>query len=207
MSRRGGSSGRWIRRQEKDPFVERAAREGWRGRAVFKLQEIQRRERILRPGAVCVDLGSSPGSWSQFAARIVGQNGRVIAIDVLPMEPIPGVEFRRGDFSDPSVAEALRQDLGDRRADLVMSDMAPNITGNRAIDQPRSIGLAEDALFFAEQVLRPGGDFLVKLFQGSGFDEFVASVRERFGKVKIVKPKASRASSREIYLLARDLSM
>lgn len=207
MSRRGGSSSRWKRRQERDPYVEKAVREGWRSRAVFKLEQIQAKERVLRPGMRVVDLGAAPGGWSQLAARIVGARGRVWAVDLLPMEPIAGVEFLQGDFTDSKTLEALRQAMGDEKADLVMSDMAPNISGTRAIDQPRSIGLAEEALLFATEVLAPGGAFLVKLFQGEGFPEFVQRAKEVFGSVKLLKPKASRPESREIYMLARNYGM
>jgi 23S rRNA (uridine2552-2'-O)-methyltransferase len=203
MSRSGGSSRRWRDRQESDPYVERARREGWRARAVYKLEELDKREHFLRRGIVCVDLGSSPGSWSQYVLRRLGPSSRVIAIDLLPMEPIPGVEFILGDFTDPAVLGDLQARCGEHAVDLVLSDMAPNISGNRDIDQPRSMQLAEEALEFASAVLRPGGDFVVKLFQGSGVDEFVAEARRRFARAKLVKPRASRAASREIYLLAR----
>lgn len=204
MSRRTGSSSRWRQRQERDPYVERAVREGWRSRAVFKLEQIQTKERLLKPGMRCVDLGSSPGGWSQYAARVVGPKGTVIAVDLLPMDPVAGVEFLQGDFTTPETLEQLRAALGGQPADLVMSDMAPNISGTRAVDQPRSIGLAEEALLFATEVLRPGGAFLIKLFQGEGFQEFVQSVRAEFRTVRLIKPKASRPESREIYLLARN---
>ena len=207
MSNRGGSGGRWRMRQDKDPYVDAAARQGFRSRAVFKLEQIQAKERILKRGMTCVDLGASPGSWSQFAARVVGAGGGVLALDLLPMDPIPGVCFIRGDFSKPETVAELGALLGDRQADLVMSDMAPNMSGNRAVDQPRSMALAEEALEFAGQVLGPGGTFLVKLFQGAGFDGFAHSVKGRFGKVRLVKPRASRPQSREIYLLARDYRM
>lgn len=207
MSRRSGSSTRWRERQARDPYVERAGREGWRARAVFKLEEIERREHILRRGIYCADLGASPGSWSQLAARRIGPGGRVYAIDILAMDPIEGVEFMVGDFTDRDFVEVLAARIGERGLDLVMSDMAPNISGNRAIDQPRSMALAEAALEFAEAMLKPGGDFLVKLFQGEGIEEFVADARQKFAKVKLVKPKASRANSRETYLLARNYSM
>lgn len=207
MSRRGGSSSRWKRRQERDPYVERAAREGWRSRAVFKLEQIQQKERVLWPGMRVVDLGAAPGAWSQYAAKIVGPRGRVWAVDLLPMEPIPGVEFLHGDFTDPATVEALARAIGDEKIDLVMSDMAPNISGTRAIDQPRSMGLAEEALLFATEVLAPGGTFLVKLFQGEGFPEFVQHARRTLGAVKLLKPKASRPESREIYMLARNHRM
>jgi len=207
MPRRTGSSNRWRQRQERDPYVEQAARAGWRSRAVFKLEQINAKERILRPGVVCVDLGSSPGSWSQLAAKLVSPGGRVIAVDLLPMDPLPGVEFVLGDFTSQETVDALRAALGGAKADLVMSDMAPNITGTRAIDQPRSLALIEEALAFADEVLAPGGALLVKAFQGEGIDEFVKALGTCFGSVKRIKPKASRAESREIYLLARNHGM
>lgn len=207
MSRRSGSSQRWKERQQADPYVERARREGWRARAVYKIQEIDKRERLLRHGQLVVDLGASPGSWCQYAADRIGPNGRIIAIDLLPMEPIVSVEFILGDFSDTATVELLEARCGAQAADLVMSDMAPNISGNRAIDQPRSMQLADEALWFARHVLRPGGDFLIKLFQGSGSDQFVAETRVSFDRVKLLKPRASRTGSREIYLLARGYSL
>jgi 23S rRNA (uridine2552-2'-O)-methyltransferase len=203
MTRRSASSGRWRRRQERDPYVERAGREGWRSRAVFKLDEINAREKLIRRGMVCVDLGAAPGGWSQYAARKVGASGRILAVDLLPMDSIPGVELVTGDFMRPEVLAAVKSALGDRGADLVMSDMAPNLSGSNAIDQPRHLALAEEALLFAEESLNRGGDFLIKLFQGEGFDELVGRVRPKFAKTRLIKPKASRPESREIYLLAR----
>jgi 23S rRNA (uridine2552-2'-O)-methyltransferase len=207
MPRRTGSSQRWRQRQERDIYVEQATRAGWRSRAVFKLEQIQAKERLLRSGGVCVDLGSAPGSWSQLAARLVGPSGRVVAVDVLPMDPIPGVEFLLGDFTAPETLQALRSLLGQAPVDLVMSDMAPNISGNRAIDQPRSMALLDEALLFAREVLRPGGDFLVKAFQGEGIDAFTRELKVHFKTAKTIKPKASRPESREIYLLARSFGM
>lgn len=207
MSRKGGSSARWRARQDADPYVERARREGWRGRAVFKLMEIDKREHLIRRGQTIVDLGAAPGSWSQYAAQRAGPDGRVFALDLLPMYPIPGVEFEQADFTDTEVVQALERRCGQQSVDLVLSDMAPNISGNRAVDQPRSIALAEEALWFAEQVLRPGGDILVKLFQGAGTNEYVELARKRFERARLVKPAASRAKSREIYLLARRFSL
>ncbi len=207
MTRRARSSGRWLQRQERDVYVERAQREGYRSRAAYKLEEIDRKERLLVPGTLCVDLGASPGSWSQLAARKVGRKGRVWAIDLLPMEPIEGVDFLQGDFTDPATAAALRERLGERQVDLVMSDMAPNISGNRAVDTPRSLALAEHALEFARSVLRPGGSLLIKLFQGAGVEDFVQELRAEFTVVRTLKPRASRAESREIYVLARNYGM
>ena len=177
MPRRTGSSQRWRQRQERDIYVEQANRAGWRSRAVFKLEQIQAKERLLESGTVCVDLGAAPGSWSQLAARLVGPAGRVVAVDLLPMEPIPGVDFLEGDFTAPETLQALRELIGDKPVDLVMSDMAPNISGNRAIDQPRSVALLDEALVFAREVLRPGGDFLVKAFQGEGIDGFTRELK------------------------------
>ena len=207
MARRTGSSNRWRQRQERDVYVERAAREGWRSRAVFKLEQINAKERLLRPGVWCVDLGSSPGGWSQLAARLVQPGGRVIAVDLLPMDVIADVEFVQGDFTTPELVAALLDRLGGSKVDLVMSDMAPNISGTRAMDQPRSMALVEEALSFAEDVLKPGGAFLAKAFQGEGLDEFVKELATRFRTVKRIKPHASRPESREIYLLARNYGM
>src|SRR5690606_27748592 len=184
-----------------------AVKEGWRSRAVFKLAQIHEKERLLKPGMRVVDLGASPGGWSQYAARIVGPKGRIWAIDLLPMEPVSGVEFMLGDFTARETLDALKAAIGDEKADVVMSDMAPNISGTRAVDQPRSMGLAEDALWFAAEALAPGGSFIVKLFQGEGFPEFVQRARDDFRQVRLVKPKASRPESREIYMLARNYGM
>lgn len=207
MPRRTGSSQRWRQRQERDIYVEQASRAGWRSRAVFKLEQIQAKEKLLNRGMVCVDLGSAPGGFSQLAAKLVGPTGRVIAIDLLPMEPIPGVEFLQGDFTAPETLEALRNLVGPNPVELVMSDMAPNISGNRTIDQARSLALLDEALLFAREVLRPGGDFLVKAFQGEGIDAFTRDLKREFRTVKTLKPKASRPESREIYLLARRFGM
>jgi 23S rRNA (uridine2552-2'-O)-methyltransferase len=207
MPRRTGSSQRWRQRQERDIYVEQANRAGWRSRAVFKLEQIQDKERLLKPGAICVDLGSAPGSWSQLAVRLVGSTGRVIAIDLLPMEPIPGVEFLQGDFTAPETLESFRNLVGPKPVDLVMSDMAPNMSGNRTIDQPRSLALLDEALAFAREVLKPGGDLLFKAFQGEGIDEVTRELKRDFKTVKTLKPKASRPESREIYLLARSFGM
>ncbi len=207
MPRRTGSSKRWQARQERDIYVEQANRAGWRSRAVFKLEQIQAKERLLTPGTVCVDLGSAPGSWSQLAAQLVGTRGRVIAVDLLAMEPISGVEFLQADFTTAETVAKLKAMLGGMAVDLVMSDMAPNISGNRAMDQPRSVALLDEALLFATEVLKPGGDLLVKAFQGEGIDGFTRDLRRRFTTIKTIKPKASRPESREIYLLARTYGM
>ncbi len=207
MPKRSKSSARWLAEHASDEFVKRAAQEGWRSRAVFKLAQIQDSERLLRPGIRCVDLGSAPGGWSQYAARIVGGRGRIVATDILPMDPIPGVQFVQGDFREESILEQVLREVGADKVDLVLSDMAPNMAGIDAVDQPRSMYLAELALEFADRVLAPGGDMLVKLFQGAGFDEFLKDARRKYGRVQMKKPKASRSRSPEIYLLARQFGM
>jgi len=207
MPKRTKSSARWLAEHASDEFVKRAHREGWRSRAVFKLAEIQESERLLRPGIRCVDLGAAPGGWSQYAARIVGGASRIVATDILPMDEIPGVDFVQGDFREDEVVQALLKTVGAAKVDLVLSDMAPNMAGIDAVDQPRSMYLAELAVEFADRVLAPGGDLLVKLFQGAGFDEIVRDARRRYGRVATKKPKASRSRSPEIYLLARQFGM
>ena len=197
------SSRRWLKEHFDDEFVKRAQREGFRSRAVYKLDEIQQRDRIIRPGMTIVDLGAAPGGWSQYALGLIGRNGRIVAMDILPLDPLPGVEFVQGDFRDEAVLEQLLQTVQGQPIDLVMSDIAPNITGVDAVDQPRAMYLAELATDFAGQVLRPGGDLLVKLFQGEGFDDLVRDLRRHYDKVVIRKPKASRSRSREVYALAR----
>lgn len=201
-TRRSKSSGRWLREHFSDPYVKRAQAEGARSRAVFKLEEIDQRERLLRPGLVVLDLGAAPGAWSQYAARRVGPRGRVVASDILAMPAIPGVEFLQGDAREPAVLEALERMAGPAGVDLLLSDMAPNLSGMAEIDAPRAAYLAELALDLAHTVLKPGGAALIKLFQGAGFQELVALARRRFGRVKFLKPQASRARSPETYLLA-----
>jgi len=198
------SSARWLREHFSDEYVKRAQREGYRSRAVYKLLEIDEKDRLLRPGITVVDLGAAPGGWSQLAVRQVGRHGMVIALDILPMEFLPGVEFLEGDFCEAAVLERLLAVLAGRPVDLVLSDMAPNITGVKAVDQPRGMYLAELAFDFAGQCLRPGGDLLVKAFQGEGFDQFLKDLRNTFSVVSPRKPRASRARSAEQYLLARN---
>jgi 23S rRNA (uridine2552-2'-O)-methyltransferase len=207
MPKRTKSSARWLAEHASDEFVKRAKAEGWRSRAVFKLAEIQERERLLKPGIRCVDLGAAPGGWSQYAARILGASSRIVATDILPMDAIPGVDFVQGDFRDEGVLQQLLSCIGAAKVDLVLSDMAPNMAGIDAVDQPRSMYLAELALEFADRVLAPGGDALVKLFQGEGFDQLIRHARSRYGRVVTKKPKASRTRSPEIYLLARQFGM
>lgn len=204
MSKPRRAGGSWRDRQERDPFVQQARRDGWRSRAVFKLEEIDRKERLLRPDMVCVDLGSSPGGWSQYVTKSLKGRARIVAVDLLAMDSLPDVEFIHGDFQDDNVFAQLLEATGSAGADLVMSDMAPNISGLKAVDQPRSMGLAELALDLAQRVLKPGGSFVCKLFQGEGFDAFVVDTRRSFERVRVMKPKASRAGSREVYLVARN---
>jgi len=198
------SSKQWLRRHVNDPFVQRARKEGYRSRSAFKLTEIDDRDKLLRPGMVVVDLGSAPGGWSQVAAARVGARGRVVAIDLLEMEPIPGVHFLRGDFSADTGLGALEHALAGK-ADVVLSDMAPNMSGIALSDQARSMELAEIAFEFALLHLKRQGGFLVKIFQGAGYDEYLRSLRRRFEKVVVRKPGASRDESAEQYLLARNL--
>lgn len=197
------SSHRWLKEHFSDEYVKRAQRDGYRSRAVYKLDEIQQRDRLIKPGMTVVDLGAAPGGWSQYALPLVGRKGKIMAMDILPMEPLPGVDFLQGDFREDTVLESLMKMLDGREIDLVMSDIAPNISGVEAVDLPRSMYLVELAVDFADQVLKPGGDFLTKVFQGEGFDELVRDLRRRYTKVLIRKPKASRPRSREVYALAR----
>lgn len=207
MSAPRRSSGSWRSRQERDPYVRRARQEGWRSRAVFKLEALVGKDDLLRPGMVCIDLGAAPGGWSQYVSERLGGNVRILAIDLLPMDALPSVEFIQGDFTDTAVLERLLARLGDARADLVISDMAPNISGTKAIDQPRAMYLAELALDLAKQVLRKNGDFVCKLFQGEGADAFIADARNAFRRVRVRKPDASRAGSSEVYLVARNYQL
>jgi 23S rRNA (uridine2552-2'-O)-methyltransferase len=199
--RRG--KGTWMQEQLADPYVRRAHREGARSRALYKLSELIDADRLLRPGMTVVDLGAAPGGWSQHVAQRLGGNGRVLAVDLLEMPSIAGVEFIQGDFHEQHVLDELLQHLDGQGVDLVMSDMAPNLSGQRAVDQPRAMYLAELAMDFAQQWLKPKGALVVKLFQGEGFDQFLAQARQAYEHVKIRKPAASRARSREVYLVAK----
>lgn len=198
---RSKSSGRWLREHFDDPYVKQAQAAGWRSRAVFKLQELHEKYGIIRKGMTVVDLGAAPGGWSQFALQVLDGHGRVIALDVLDMEPLAGVTFIQGDFTEVEPLALLENELNGRQVDLVLSDMAPNMSGMDAVDQPRSMYLAELALEFARQWLKPGGAFVVKVFQGEGFDAFLKECRSAFDKVVVRKPGASRPRSREVYLL------
>ena len=199
---RSKSSTRWLREHFQDPFVKKAQAEGLRSRAAFKLTELIERDRLLRPGMNVVDLGAAPGGWTQVVRESLGDSGRVIALDVLPMQGIAGVDVLQGDFRDAALLARLEALLSGARLDLVLSDMAPNMSGVVLADQARVMELAELALAFAQRWLKPGGAFLVKLFQGAGFDDFVRDLRQGFERVSMRKPKASRARSREVYALA-----
>lgn len=200
---RSKSSHRWLKEHFDDPYVKMAQRDGYRSRASYKLLEIQEKDRILRPGITVVDLGSAPGGWSQVASRVIGNKGRLIASDILPMDSIPDVTFIQGDFTDDAVFSRILEAIGEHPVNLVISDMAPNMSGVREADQPRAMYLCELALDLAGRVLAPGGDFLIKIFQGEGFDTYLRDVREQFDKVLMRKPLSSRGRSREQYLLAR----
>jgi 23S rRNA (uridine2552-2'-O)-methyltransferase len=199
---RSKSSQEWLKEHFDDEFVTRAQQEGYRSRAAYKLLEINGKDKLLKHGMTVVDLGAAPGSWSQIVADIVGEEGLVVALDILPMDPLPGVEVLLGDFQEEEVFNSLLATLGDRPVDIVMSDMAPNMSGMRSIDQPKAMYLCELTLDLARNVLKPGGNMLLKLFQGEGSDEFIKECRKNFRKVVIRKPAASRARSREVYMLA-----
>ncbi|MFV1997007.1 MAG: 23S rRNA (uridine(2552)-2'-O)-methyltransferase RlmE [Acidiferrobacterales bacterium] len=202
-----GSNKQWLRDHVDDEYVRRAQRDGYRARAAYKLQEIDQRDHLLKPGQIVVDLGAAPGSWCQYAISRLGEKGRLIALDLLEMDSIDGVEIIRGDFTEQAVLDHLLARLNGRAVDLVLSDMAPNISGIVSSDLARFAYLLELALVFCGQVLRPGGALLVKAFQGEGFPEFQKALKQRFQTVKSRKPKASRAKSREIYLLAQGFGM
>jgi len=200
---RSKSSKRWLAEHFDDPYVKQAQQQGLRSRAAFKLLELHHKYKLIRKGMCVVDLGAAPGSWSQLVRNIAGPQVKVIAVDLLAMEPLQGVDFIQGDFTEDGPVQALAAMLDKRRPDLVLSDMSPNMSGVEAVDLPRAMYLAELALSFAGQWLRPGGDFLCKVFQGEGFDGFLSLCRSDFNKVVIRKPKASRPRSREVYVLGR----
>ncbi len=195
----------WIKQHVKDPYVKQSQVDGYRSRASYKLLEIVEKDRLIRSGMTVVDLGSAPGGWSQVAARLVGHTGRVHALDLLPMDSIAGVDFIQGDFTEEDIFDDLLKLIENRPVDLVISDMAPNLSGNKAVDQPAVMYLAELAVELAEKVLTINGVFIAKLFQGQGFDPFVLQVRKLFNGVSIIKPDASRSRSREVYLVAKGL--
>ncbi len=200
---RSKSSGRWLQEHFSDQYVKQSQADGYRSRASYKLLELHGKDKLFKPGMLVVDLGAAPGGWCQVAAELVGHKGRVIGSDILPMDALPGVEFVQGDFTEDSVFNELLALMGDTRADLVISDMAPNMSGMASVDQPRAMYLVELALDMARQVLKPGGTFVAKVFQGEGFDPLLAETRLAFQKVVTRKPGASRARSREVYLVAR----
>ncbi len=200
---RSKSSHRWLKEHFSDPYVKKAQAEGMRSRAAYKLEELVERDRLLKPGMVVVDLGAAPGGWSQWVRQALGDGGRVVALDILEMPSLAGVEFIHGDFREDEVLARLEALLNGQAVDLVLSDMAPNMSGVDAVDLPRAMHLAELAMDFADRHLRPGGTFLIKLFQGVGFDEYVRALRKRYDRVVIRKPSASRKRSPEVYALAQ----
>ncbi|MFU8784906.1 23S rRNA (uridine(2552)-2'-O)-methyltransferase RlmE [Aliidiomarina sp.] len=200
--KRSASSSRWLKEHFDDQYVQKAQKRGLRSRAVFKIDEIQQRDKILRPGQTVVDLGAAPGGWSQYVADLQDGKGEVIACDILAIDPIAGVDFLQGDFREEAVLNALLTRIGGAKVDVLLSDMAPNFSGTDAVDQPRSMYLVELALEMCAQVLKPGGSFVVKVFHGEGSDVFLKSVRQAFTSVKVRKPDSSRARSREVYLVA-----
>lgn len=205
MAKRTESSRRWLQEHFNDPYVKKAQASGYRSRAVFKLLEMQERGRLFSPGMTVVDLGAAPGGWSQVLASLVKSSGRVIAMDILPMDPLPGVEIIHGDFADEAILQQLLDTLGEDAPDWVVSDIAPNLSGNPGIDMPRVLYLAELALDFAVKTIKPQGGFLIKIFQGPGSEAFLAEVKRQFKVVTIRKPKASRGRSREVYVVAKGL--
>jgi 23S rRNA (uridine2552-2'-O)-methyltransferase len=200
--KRSASSTRWLQEHVSDPFVQKAQKLGLRSRASFKLEEIQQKDKLIKPGMTVVDLGSAPGSWSQLAAELVGPQGLVIACDILPMDPLAGVAFLQGDFREEAVLNALLERIDGRNVDVVLSDMAPNMSGNGTVDQARSMYLVELALDMCHQVLKKNGSFAVKVFQGEGFEQYVQLVRDVFTTVRIRKPDSSRSRSPETYIVA-----
>lgn len=203
--KRSKSSRQWLNRHINDPFVQEAQRMGWRSRAVFKLKEIQEKDKLIKPGMNIVDLGAAPGGWSQYVGKLLQGRGQIFALDLLPMDPLANVDFIQGDFLDDAILQQLNDKLAGKQIDLVLSDMAPNMTGIKSADQARVMYLAEIALEFVTKTLAPTGAFLVKVFQGEGFDAYLKLLRQTFKKVVIRKPKASRDESAEVYLLALGL--
>jgi 23S rRNA (uridine2552-2'-O)-methyltransferase len=197
-----GSSKRWLQEHFDDHYVQKAQKLGLRSRAVFKIEEIQQKDKLIKPGMTVVDLGAAPGGWSQYSVDQVGDSGQVVACDILEMDPIAGVDFLQGDFREEAVLNTLLERIQGRNVDIVMSDMAPNMSGNQGVDQPRAMYLVELALDMCHQVLKPNGSFIVKVFQGEGFEQYMKDVREAFKVVKTRKPDSSRARSREVYLVA-----
>lgn len=200
--KRSASSTRWLNEHFKDRFVQQAQKKGLRSRAWFKLEEIQSTDKLFKPGMTVIDLGAAPGGWSQYVASLIGDKGRIIACDLLPMDPIVGVDFLQGDFRDDEVINTLLERVGEDKVQVIMSDMAPNMSGQPAVDIPKAMYLVELALDMCRNILSENGSFIVKVFQGEGFEAYLKSVREMFRVVKIRKPEASRARSREVYIVA-----
>lgn len=200
---RSKSSAGWLKEHFDDYYVAKAKQEGWRSRAIYKLQEIDEKDHLFKPGMVVVDLGAAPGGWSQWTTHKIGKQGKVFALDILPVEPFAGVTFIQGDFQEDDVYQEMLDKLSGREVDLVMSDMAPNMSGNKAVDIPRAMYLVELSIELADQVLKCNGDLLMKVFQGEGYEALMKNLREKYQKVITRKPKASRPRSKEIYLLAR----
>ena len=203
MAKKGNTSKGWLKEHFDDEYVKRSQREGYRSRACYKLLELNEKDRLIKPGMTVIDLGSAPGGWSQVAAQLVGHKGRVIASDILHMDSLAGVDFVQGDFTEEQVFDSIMQIIGDSPVDLVISDMAPNMSGMAAVDQPQSMYLVELALDMARQVLKPGGAFVAKVFQGEGFDQLLRDMRTSFTTVQSRKPAASRARSREVYQVGK----
>ncbi|ROO01714.1 23S rRNA methyltransferase [Pseudomonas moraviensis] len=192
----------WLKRHVNDPYVKQAQKDGYRSRASYKLLEIQEKYKLIRPGMSVVDLGAAPGGWSQVTSRLIGGQGRLIASDILEMDGIPDVTFIQGDFTEDSVLAEILQAVGNSQVDLVISDMAPNMSGTPEVDMPKAMFLCELALDLAERILKPGGNFVIKIFQGEGFDVYLKDARKKFDKIQMIKPDSSRGSSREQYMLA-----
>lgn len=199
---RSKSSSRWLKQHFNDPYVKRAQQEGFRSRSAYKLLEIQEKNKVIKSGMTVVDLGAAPGGWSQLAAKLVGNQGKVYALDILPMSPLSNVNFVQGDFREEAVLQQFLAHIQSHPIDIVISDMAPNLSGSRTVDQPRAMYLAELALDFVQKVLKPNGGFIIKTFQGEGFETYLKLLRQCFTTVSIRKPAASRGSSAEVYLVA-----
>ena len=192
----------WLKRHVNDPYVKQAQKDGYRSRASYKLLEVQEKYKLIRPGMSVVDLGAAPGGWSQVTSRLIGGQGRVIASDILEMDSIPDVTFIQGDFTEDAVLARILEAVGNSQVDLVISDMAPNMSGTPEVDMPKAMFLCELALDLAERILKPGGNFVIKIFQGEGFDVYLKDARKKFDKIQMIKPDSSRGSSREQYMLA-----
>ncbi|WP_166220441.1 23S rRNA (uridine(2552)-2'-O)-methyltransferase RlmE [Pseudomonas atagonensis] len=192
----------WLKRHVNDPYVKQAQKDGYRSRASYKLLEIQEKYKLIRPGMNVVDLGAAPGGWSQVTSRLIGGQGRLIASDILEMDSIPDVTFIQGDFTEDAVLAQILDAVGNSQVDLVISDMAPNMSGTPEVDMPKAMFLCELALDLAERILKPGGNFVIKIFQGEGFDVYLKDARKKFDKIQMIKPDSSRGSSREQYMLA-----